>query len=84
MSNETAIVPNAVLDNMERELTPDPNVAKFAPPKYRSTMPGNGELERIQSNLRKSTGEVLEHLQQLQIWIDSTKTALETMLRSVG
>jgi hypothetical protein len=86
MANEAVVQPSmtTVLENVEKELNPDPNIAKFAPPKHRMNMPGNGELERIQASLRKSAGETLEHLHQLQLYLDNTKTTMETLLRSFG
>lgn len=87
MANETAIpTMSAVLENVERDLSTsnDSNITKYAPPKHRASMPGNGEFERIQGNLRKSGADFLEHLHQLQIWLDSTKSTVENLVRSIG
>jgi hypothetical protein len=87
MANEAVTQPSmtTVLENVERDLNGgDSNITKYAPPKHRIGMPGNGELERIQANLRKSTSEILEHLHQLQLYLDNTKTTMETLLRSFG
>ncbi len=87
MANETSAAPSmtTVLENVERDLaSSDSNITKYAPPKHRMNMPANGEFERIQANLRKTGGEFLEHLHQLQLWLDSTKTTVESMVRSIG
>jgi hypothetical protein len=87
MASEAVTQPTmtTVLENVERDLsTNDSNITKYAPPKHRVSMPGNGEFERIQSNLRKTGAEFLEHMHQLQIWLDSTKTTVETLVRSIG
>jgi hypothetical protein len=83
MTNETTL--NTVLENVERDLTPspDPNVAKFAPAKYRG-LPGNGELEHIQSNMRKIATDWLEEVRKLQTLHDNMKIGIETLQRSIG
>jgi hypothetical protein len=84
MANEATMT--TVLENVDRDLNggDSNNVTKYAPPKHRAVMPGNGEFERIQGNLRKTGGEFLEHLHQLQLWVDNTKTTVESMVRSIG
>jgi hypothetical protein len=73
-----------VLDAVEREISPDPAVAKFAPPRARvGTLP-SGELENIQASIRKSLSEMIELHQRLATYCDVLKVTIETLQRSAG
>jgi hypothetical protein len=82
MTNEPTMT--GVLDAVEREISPDPIVSKFAPPKFRQTTLANGELENIQASIRKSLTEMNELHQRLATYCDVLKISIETLQRSLG
>ena len=85
MATEAAAQPSmtTILDNVEREIGPD-NVTKYAPPKHRVNLPGNGELEHIQADLRKTLAELADHQRRLVSYCDNLKVSIDAMTRGVG
>jgi hypothetical protein len=73
-----------VLENVDAELSKDPNVNRFAPPKLRQQALNNGELENIQHDLRKNFAEAAELHKRLQAYCDSLKTAIDALTRSAS
>jgi hypothetical protein len=73
-----------VLENVERDLNSDSNVTKYAQPRHRLALPGNGELENIQSGLRKWVTDGHELHRQLVAYGDNLKTALDSVQRGIG
>jgi hypothetical protein len=82
----TAPIPNSVIDNMEKELTPapDPTITKFAQPRHRIALPGNGELEGIQSGIRKALEDLADWQRQLALYSDNLKVSIDSIRRGVG
>jgi hypothetical protein len=84
MANEAVPSMTTVLENVDRELSGDSNITKYAPPKHRLGISGNAELEHIQGNLRRLLNELLEEQRKLQAYCDNLKLSIETLQRGAG
>jgi uncharacterized membrane-anchored protein YhcB (DUF1043 family) len=84
MTEQAAPSMTKVLENVEADLTTDPTINRFAPPRLRQQALNNGELESIQHDLRKNFAEAAELHKRLQAYCDSLKTAIEALTRSAN